>query len=412
MGSKTNKCHKWRKNARVKPGTYMNMTGGAEISAQVPGWKEAAASLTEYSQHRVESTLVVVGAEGTKNDWSFEFLHPHTIEFGLCCESDWRADFCGRTQDTPCVDNFRAKVLTHESMLYQGVSANADVGSHPVGSSTPVYFSLYLIPNKLFSTDLQTKNWRKFEKKDKRILVHNSFADTNCRILWCRGTHRVYVHVYVYVFNLRHRRFPFEKLFVGSHGHAIFLRKYVSKMGESLFASQSRASNRAENVRRAAKRAAGVGGTLCPGFCSHYRSAKNLLLRNTGLHQSVASAAGRSFRLQGGGAGVWLHVRRSEKYKNVRPESNNRTETPIFRWFEVGCAIWADEPNRCEPNRSTYRQHLPKVCLQHFHGQDEDWFGIFGAHLVLFGLGIMHEEGIYQIWIFGFLRSKRSNLEV
>ncbi len=41
----------------------------------------------------------------------------------------------------------------------------------------------------------------------------------------------------------------------------------------------------------------------------------------------------------------------------------------VFRWFEVGCTIWADEPNRCEPNQSTYRQHLPKVCLQHFYGQ-------------------------------------------
>ncbi len=30
------------------------------------------------------------------------------------------------------------------------------------------------------------------------------------------------------------------------------------------------------------------------------------------------------------------------------------------------------EPNRCEPNRSTYRQRLPKVCQQQFHGQDEN----------------------------------------
>ncbi len=84
----------------------------------------------------------------------------------------------------------------------------------------------------------------------------------------------------------------------------------------------------------------------------------------------------------------------------------------VFRWFEVGCMIWADEPNWCEPNQSTYRQHLPKVCLQHFHGQDEDWFRIFRTLLVHFWLGTMCEEGICQIWIFGFLRSKRSNLEV
>ncbi len=30
------------------------------------------------------------------------------------------------------------------------------------------------------------------------------------------------------------------------------------------------------------------------------------------------------------------------------------------------------EPNRCKPNRSTYRQPLPKVCQQQFHGQDEN----------------------------------------
>ncbi len=30
------------------------------------------------------------------------------------------------------------------------------------------------------------------------------------------------------------------------------------------------------------------------------------------------------------------------------------------------------EPNQCEPNRSTYRQRLPKVCQQQFHGQDEN----------------------------------------
>ncbi len=84
-----------------------------------------------------------------------------------------------------------------------------------------------------------------------------------------------------------------------------------------------------------------------------------------------------------------------------------------FRGF-LGDLRWAArfEPNRCEPNQSTYRQHLPKVCQQQFHGQDEHWFRTFWALLVPFGLGIMHEEGIGQIWIFRFLRSKRSNLEV
>ncbi len=39
--------------------------------------------------------------------------------------------------------------------------------------------------------------------------------------------------------------------------------------------------------------------------------------------------------------------------------------------------LGSNEPNWCKPNQSTYRQHLPKVCVQQFHGQDEDWFGIF-----------------------------------
>ncbi len=52
------------------------------------------------------------------------------------------------------------------------------------------------------------------------------------------------------------------------------------------------------------------------------------------------------------------------------------------------------------------------VYIQHFHGQDEDWLRIFRTLLVHFMLGIMREERICQIWIFGFLRSKKSNLEV
>ncbi len=69
--------------------------------------------------------------------------------------------------------------------------------------------------------------------------------------------------------------------------------------------------------------------------------------------------------------------------------------------------LGSNEPNWCEPNQSTYKQCLPKVCLQQFHGQDEDWFGIFWALLVHFGLGIMCEEGICQIWIFGFFEVKK-----
>ncbi len=56
----------------------------------------------------------------------------------------------------------------------------------------------------------------------------------------------------------------------------------------------------------------------------------------------------------------------------------------------------SSESNWCKPNQSTYRQHLPKVCVQQFDGQDEDQFGIFWALLVHFGLGIMYEEGVCQ----------------
>ncbi len=47
--------------------------------------------------------------------------------------------------------------------------------------------------------------------------------------------------------------------------------------------------------------------------------------------------------------------------------------SPYARFF-LGDLRWVArfEPNRCEPNRSTYRQRLPKVCLQQFHGQDEN----------------------------------------
>ncbi len=86
----------------------------------------------------------------------------------------------------------------------------------------------------------------------------------------------------------------------------------------------------------------------------------------------------------------------------------------LFGWFEVGWAIWAQmsQIGVSQIWAPVDRHYLPKVCVQQFHGQDEDWFRIFWALLVHFGLGIMCKEGICQIWIFGFLRSKRSNLEV
>ncbi len=82
----------------------------------------------------------------------------------------------------------------------------------------------------------------------------------------------------------------------------------------------------------------------------------------------------------------------------------------VFGFHDDFQVIWgglrdlgSSEPNQCKPNQSTYRQ---------FDGEDEDLFEIFWALLVNFGLGIMHEEGICWIQIFGFLRSKSSNLEV
>ncbi len=60
----------------------------------------------------------------------------------------------------------------------------------------------------------------------------------------------------------------------------------------------------------------------------------------------------------------------------------------------------------------TYRQPLPNVCQQQFHGQDEDRFRIFWDNLVEIRLRIMREEGFCEVRIFRFLRSESSILEV
>ncbi len=135
----------------------------------------------------------------------------------------------------------------------------------------------------------------------------------------------------------------------------------------------------------------------CPNMCSRYSPRASIVVA-TPVTQSVMHT-----KLVPGAFGKW---------RMLKVCANECFGLVVVRWFEVGCAIWADEPNWCQPNQSTYRQHLPKVCLQHFHGQDEDWFRILRTLLVHFGLGIMCEEGICQIWIFGFLRSKGSILEV
>ncbi len=91
---------------------------------------------------------------------------------------------------------------------------------------------------------------------------------------------------------------------------------------------------------------------------------------------------------------------------------------PEKRWIGDLRRLWdlrafgKSEWNRSKQNQITYRQPSPKVCVQQFHGQDEDQFRIFWAFLVQFGLGIMLKEGICEVWIFRSMRSNISNLEV
>ncbi len=79
-----------------------------------------------------------------------------------------------------------------------------------------------------------------------------------------------------------------------------------------------------------------------------------------------------------------------------------------FWLFDMG----KTEPNQCDPNQITYRQGLPKLCVQLFHSQDGDWFGIFWGCLVYFRLRIVHQERFGELWILGFFMSKSLNLEV
>ncbi len=80
--------------------------------------------------------------------------------------------------------------------------------------------------------------------------------------------------------------------------------------------------------------------------------------------------------------------------------------TSVFRWFEVGRAIWAQ---MSQISASQIKAHIGSI----FQKYDSSFivkmridFGIFWALLVYFKLAILHEEGICQIWILGFLRSK------
>ncbi len=73
--------------------------------------------------------------------------------------------------------------------------------------------------------------------------------------------------------------------------------------------------------------------------------------------------------------------------------------------------FWESNQNQSNQNQSTYRQGSWKVCVQQFHGQNEDWFRIFWALLVQFGLEIMCKEGFWEVLFFGFVGSNSSNLE-
>ncbi len=78
-------------------------------------------------------------------------------------------------------------------------------------------------------------------------------------------------------------------------------------------------------------------------------------------------------------------------------------------WFGLS---WKSDPNQSNPNQSTYRQGQWKMCVHLFYGQDEDQVLVFKTLLVQFGLGIVPQEGFWDLWILGFFWSKSSNLEV
>ncbi len=91
--------------------------------------------------------------------------------------------------------------------------------------------------------------------------------------------------------------------------------------------------------------------------------------------------------------------------------ANNVT---VFGWFEEVVRFgrfWKKPLKSQEPNQSRYRQDSQKVCVQQFHGWDEDQSGIFLALLVQFGLGIMPQERFCEVQILAFMRWKSSNLE-
>ncbi len=67
--------------------------------------------------------------------------------------------------------------------------------------------------------------------------------------------------------------------------------------------------------------------------------------------------------------------------------------------------LGSNEPNQCKPNQSTYRRRLPKVCVQQLHSQAEDWFWIFWALLVNFGLGIKSPRAPWSYFFFFFFRA-------
>ncbi len=80
----------------------------------------------------------------------------------------------------------------------------------------------------------------------------------------------------------------------------------------------------------------------------------------------------------------------------VQNNSNPQIFGDLRRLRDLG-AFGKSEQNQSKQNQVTYRQGLPKVCVQQFHSQDEDQFWIFWALSVQFGLGIMCQEGFWEL---------------
>ncbi len=83
-----------------------------------------------------------------------------------------------------------------------------------------------------------------------------------------------------------------------------------------------------------------------------------------------------------------------------------------LRWVTRFGSFWKKWAKSMQAKSNHLQTGSSKICVQYFHGQDEDWFRIFWALLVHFGLGTMLQKAIWKVQCFGFKRTKSSNLEV